>query len=42
VRNGFTKDLAVSFLADLKKEVEYLDSLDAPMPFQGQSPAFHH
>ena len=42
VRNGFTKDLAASFLADLKKEVEYLDSLDAPMPSQGQSPAFHH
>jgi len=42
VRNGFTKDLAASFLVDLKKEVEYLDSLDAPMPSQGQSPAFHH
>ncbi|HET8877851.1 MAG TPA: glutamate decarboxylase [Arthrobacter sp.] len=42
VRNGFTKDLAASFLTDLQKEVGYLDSLDAPMPSQGQSPAFHH
>ncbi len=42
VRNGFTRDLASSFLADLKKEVAYLDRLTAPMPADGQSAAFHH
>ncbi|WP_423184859.1 glutamate decarboxylase [Arthrobacter sp. NyZ413] len=42
VRNGFTRDLASSFLTDLKKEVAYLDSLLAPMPADGQTPAFHH
>jgi glutamate decarboxylase len=42
VRNGFTRDLASSFLADLKKEVAYLDALTAPMPSEGQTPAFHH
>ena len=42
VRNGFTRDLAAGFLADLKKEVAYLDSLAAPMPPQGQTQAFHH
>ena len=42
VRNGFTRDLAASFLADLKKEVAYLDALTAPMPSEGQTPAFHH
>ncbi|BAS18144.1 glutamate decarboxylase beta [Arthrobacter sp. Hiyo8] len=42
VRNGFTRDLASSFLADLKKEVAYLDGLTAPMPAGGQTQAFHH
>lgn len=42
VRNGFTRDLASSFLADLKKEVDYLDSLTAPMPTDKQSEGFHH
>lgn len=42
VRNGFTRDLAASFLADLKKEVAYLDALAAPMPPQKQKEAFHH
>ncbi|MBT1001946.1 glutamate decarboxylase [Paenarthrobacter sp. DKR-5] len=42
VRNGFTRDLAGSFLADLKKEVAYLDGLESPMPSQRQTPAFHH
>ncbi|MCR1162858.1 glutamate decarboxylase [Paenarthrobacter sp. UW852] len=42
VRNGFTRDLASSFLADLKKEVDYLDSLTAPMPGDKQAEGFHH
>ncbi|MFB9821685.1 MULTISPECIES: glutamate decarboxylase [Arthrobacter] len=42
VRNGFTRDLASSFLADLKKEVAYLDGLTSPMPAGGQTQAFHH
>jgi glutamate decarboxylase len=42
VRNGFTRDLAVSFLDDLKKEVAYLDALTTPMPHGKRTPAFHH
>ncbi|MEE9094730.1 glutamate decarboxylase [Pseudarthrobacter phenanthrenivorans] len=42
VRNGFTRDLASSFLADLQKEVAYLDALTAPMPDGKQKQAFHH
>ncbi|MET4097342.1 glutamate decarboxylase [Arthrobacter sp. UYCu712] len=42
VRNGFTRDLASSFLNDLTREVAYLDALTAPMPPGGQTQAFHH
>ncbi len=42
VRNGFTRDLAGSFLADLQKAVAYLDAMDGPMPATGHSAAFHH
>jgi len=42
VRNGFTRDLASSFLADLTKAVEYLDSLTSPMPMDKQPEGFHH
>ncbi|AXE39036.1 glutamate decarboxylase [Acidipropionibacterium virtanenii] len=42
VRNGFSRDLADAFLADLREEVDFLDSLDAPMPRTGHSKAFHH
>lgn len=42
VRNGFTRDLASSFLADLTKAVDYLDSLTSPMPTDRQSEGFHH
>ena len=42
VRNGFTRDLAASFLADLKKEVAYLDALTSPMPTEKHKEAFHH
>ncbi|MCB5292249.1 glutamate decarboxylase [Arthrobacter sp. SO3] len=41
-RNGFTRDLASSFLADLKKDVAYLNGLATPMPPAGQTQAFHH
>ncbi|MDP5225738.1 MULTISPECIES: glutamate decarboxylase [Arthrobacter] len=42
VRNGFTKDLAASFLADLKKAVDHLNSLTAPPSETGRPDAFHH
>ena len=42
VRNGLSRDLAGSFLSDLRAEVAYLDGLSAPMPTEGQHPAFHH
>ncbi|KHL05645.1 glutamate decarboxylase [Sinomonas humi] len=42
VRNGFTRDLAASFLEDLRNAVEFLDSADAPFPDPGHAPAFHH
>ena len=42
VRNGLSKDLAASLLADIQVEVAYLDGLDAPMPVEGQHPGFHH
>lgn len=42
VRNGFSRDLADAFLADLAEEVDYLDSLQSPMPGTGHPTAFHH
>ncbi|AFV89643.1 Glutamate decarboxylase [Acidipropionibacterium acidipropionici ATCC 4875] len=42
VRNGFSRDMADAFLADLREEVGYLDSLDSPMPGTGHPQAFHH
>ena len=42
VRNGFTRDLAASFLGDLQKKVAYLDALAGPMPVEQQKEAFHH
>ncbi|MCD9152894.1 glutamate decarboxylase [Aeromicrobium duanguangcaii] len=42
VRNGFSHDLASSFLADLRDEVAYLDALTGPMPTEGQKSGFHH
>nr|WP_246036150.1 glutamate decarboxylase [Sinomonas susongensis] len=42
VRNGFTRDLAASFLEDLRNAVQFLDSADAPFPDPGHAPAFHH
>jgi glutamate decarboxylase len=41
VRNGFTRDLADLFLADLERCVAYLDKLDARLPaVEGE--VFHH
>ncbi len=43
VRNGFSMDLAQLFLDDLKRAVEYLKSLERPMPsVQEAQVAFHH
>ncbi len=42
VRNGFTHDLATSFLGDLRTAVAYLDGADAPFPDPGHGNAFHH
>ncbi|HKU12032.1 MAG TPA: glutamate decarboxylase [Sinomonas sp.] len=42
VRNGFTRDLAASFLEDLQAAVSFLDSADAPFPAPAQTASFHH
>jgi len=42
VRNGFSLDLADAFLADLRAEVAYLDTLTGPMPSEGARSGFHH
>jgi glutamate decarboxylase len=42
VRNGFTRDLAASFLEDLRTAVDFLDSVDAPFPDPEHGSAFHH
>ncbi|MDP9885615.1 glutamate decarboxylase [Sinomonas atrocyanea] len=42
VRNGFTRDLAASFLEDLRTAVAFLDSVDAPFPDPEHGSAFHH
>jgi glutamate decarboxylase len=42
LRNGFRIDLANLFVDDLKRAVEELDALDAPMPTSSQVNGFHH
>lgn len=42
VRNGLSRDLAESFLADFRSEVSYLESLSHPLPLEGQQPGFSH
>ena len=42
VRNGFSHDMAESFLKDLKACVKYLDGLKAPMPSEARVSGFHH
>ncbi|MGQ4536872.1 glutamate decarboxylase [Dermabacteraceae bacterium P13264] len=42
VRNGFSRDLAEKFLADLRTEVAYLDALESPMPKVAKHGGFTH
>jgi glutamate decarboxylase len=42
VRNGFSHDLADSFLEDMHDAVDYLNSLTAPMPSESRASGFHH
>ncbi|MBV7412732.1 glutamate decarboxylase [Dermabacteraceae bacterium TAE3-ERU27] len=42
VRNGFSRDLAEKFLADLRAEVAYLDALESPMPKVANRGSFAH
>ncbi len=42
VRNGLSMDLADSLLADIRKETDYLDRLESPMPQESAQPGFHH
>jgi len=41
VRNGLSMDLAHLFLADLKRSVEYLESLSGPIPKDGATSGHH-
>lgn len=43
VRNGVTLDMARALAEDIKKDVEFLENLDGPMPRDAnQGKAFHH
>jgi glutamate decarboxylase len=42
VRNGLGRNLARDLLADIRKAVDYLDSLDAPPPAPVARAGFHH
>ncbi|MFC4242572.1 glutamate decarboxylase [Gryllotalpicola reticulitermitis] len=42
VRNGLGRNLARDLLADIRKAVDYLDSLDAPPPAPVAKAGFHH
>lgn len=42
LRNGFRSDLAALFVDDLKRAVEELEDLDAPMPTSQRAAGFHH
>ena len=42
VRNGLSMDLADRLLDDIRKETEYLDRLESPMPQESAQPGFHH
>jgi glutamate decarboxylase len=42
VRNGLSRDLADSFVADLEVEVAYLDALTSPLPPSPGRGGFHH
>ena len=42
VRNGLSRDLAASLLADLEEEVAFLNALTAPLPSAAKHPSFRH
>ena len=42
VRNGMNRSLACALLDDIKKEVDFLDSLNAPIPHAKHIGAFAH
>jgi len=42
VRNGMSRDLAVLFLRDLTRSLEWLAQLDAPMPQEKAPSGLHH
>jgi len=42
VRNGMNMDLASNLLRDIQTEVDYLDSLDGPLPAPKDAGSFHH
>ena len=42
VRNGFSHALADDFLTALRAEVDYLNSLEGPLPEVGHDATFHH
>jgi glutamate decarboxylase len=42
VRNGLSRNLAESLIADIEEAVAYLDRLDAPMPTEGLKTSFTH
>jgi len=42
VRNGMNMDLASNLLRDIQTEVDYLDSLDGPLPTPRRTGSYHH
>jgi len=42
VRNGMNMDLASNLLRDIQTEVDYLDSLDGPLPTPKETSSYHH
>jgi glutamate decarboxylase len=42
VRNGMNMDLASNLLRDIQTEVDYLDSLDGPLPTPASTGSYHH
>jgi glutamate decarboxylase len=42
IRNGVSRDLADMLIADLRRHVEYLERLPAPLPSTGASEGFRH
>lgn len=42
VRSGFSKDMAMDFLADFREQVAYLESLPAPLPNPQPNSGYHH